>query len=151
LPVIHALSGGRPNLAANGEPDSLKEEATMLIIGLLLLVAVALVASAAIAGGGGAIDFDVVNNTIQSTGAGTFLIGAATGAALVIGIWLVWLGTRHTYARRREFSRLRRAERTQRTDAVRDRYRAWTRGGAKKREEQEPESSRPKDEELVSP
>lgn len=117
----------------------------MLIIGLLLLVAVALVASAAIAGGGGAIDFDVVNNTIESTGAGTFLIGAAAGAALVIGLWMVWLGTRHLYARRREFSRLRRAERRQRKDAARDRYRVHV--GTMKRE---PETSRPKDEELVS-
>lgn len=119
----------------------------MLIIGLLLLVAVALLASAAIAGGGGAIDFDVVNNTIQSTGTGTFLIGAAAGAALVIGLWLVWLGTRHTYARRREFGRLRRAERTQRMDAALDRYRV--KFGTKKREP-EPETSPPKDEALVS-
>lgn len=122
----------------------------MLIIGLLLLVAVALVASAAIAGGGGAIDFDVVNNTIESTGTGTFLIGAAAGAALVIGLWFVWLGTRHLHARRREFSRLRRADRTQRADAARDRYRVWTRVGAKKHDEPEPESSSPTDEELVS-
>lgn len=98
----------------------------MLIIGLLLLAGVALVASAAIAGGGGTIDFDVVNNTIESTGAGTFLIGAATGAALVIGLWMVWVGSRHTYERRREFGRLRRAARVQRVDGsprVRDRAR----------------------------
>jgi ABC-type nickel/cobalt efflux system permease component RcnA len=117
----------------------------MLIIGLLLLTAVALVAFAAIAGGGGAIDFDVVNNTIESTGTGTFLIGAAAGAALVIGLWMVWRGTRHMHARRREFSRLRRADRTQRRDAVRDRY--LTKFGTKKHE---PETNRPKDEELVS-
>lgn len=141
----HALSGQVTISATNGEPDSLEEEATMLIIGLLLLAAVALLASAAIAGGGGAIDFDVVNNTIESTGTGTFLIGAAAGAALVIGLWMVWLGSRHSYARRREFGRLRRAERTQRKDAVRDRYRMHV--GTKKHE---PETSRPKDEELVT-
>ena len=117
----------------------------MLIIGLLLLVAVAAVAVAAIAGGGGAINFDVVNNTIESTGTSTFLIGAATGVVLVIGLWLIWLGSRHIRARRREFSRLRRAERKQRPDAPRDRDRARTKVGAK----DAAETGRQKDEELV--
>lgn len=114
----------------------------MLIIGLLLLVAVAVVATAAISGGGGPIDFDVFNNTIESTGAGAFLIGAAAGAALIIGLWLVWRGTRHISARRREYGRLRRAEKkSQRTDA-RDQDRAPTKDV--------PATSNPKDEELVS-
>ncbi|HKA69148.1 MAG TPA: hypothetical protein VKG85_08550 [Actinomycetes bacterium] len=119
----------------------------MLIIGLLLLAAVAVVATAAIAGGGGAIDFDVFNNTIESTGTGTFLIGAATGAALLIGLWMVWLGSRHIKARRREFSRLRRAERSQRPGAPRERDRDRTKVGTTK---DVPETGRPKDEELVS-
>jgi len=138
---MDALSGGGRKSAANGEPNSLEEDVTMLIIGLLLLVAVAAVATAAISGGAAPINFDVFNNTIESTGTGAFLIGAAAGAALVIGLWLVWLGSRHIKARRREYSRLRRAEKSRRPDA-RDRDRARTKGV--------PATSNPKDEELVS-
>ena len=99
----------------------------MLIIGFLLLAAAVALGVAAVAGGSGAVNFDVLNNTIESTGAQAFIVGAIAGAAAVVGLWLMRGGGRVAYARRRELHQLRRAQRDQRAAeerAERERERA---------------------------
>ena len=86
----------------------------MLILGVLLLLAVVALGVAAIGGGSGTINFDVFNNTIESTGAQVFLVGAAAGVAAVVGLWLIRGGSRGAYSRRRELRQLRRSQRDQR-------------------------------------
>jgi len=96
--------------------DGLEEETSMLIIGVLLLVAVAVMAAAAIGGGGGPVSFDVVNNTIETTGVATFLVGAVAGAVLIVALWMVRVGLRHSTARRHELRQLRREQRARKVE-----------------------------------
>jgi uncharacterized protein HemY len=101
----------------------------MLIIGVLLLVAVALLAAAAIGGGSGPVSFDVVNNTIETTGVATFLVGAVAGAVLIVALWMVRFGLRHSTARRHELRQLRREQRARKVEtpaADREHVRART-------------------------
>ena len=86
----------------------------MLILGVLLLLAAVALGVAAIGGGSDTINFDVLNNTIESTGAQAFLVGAAAGVAAVVGLWLIRGGSRGAYSRRRELRQLRRSQRDQR-------------------------------------
>ncbi len=99
----------------------------MLILGFLLLAAAVALGVAAVAGGSGAVNFDVLNNTIESTGAQAFLVGALAGAAAIVALWLMRGGGRVAYARRRELHQLRRTQRDQRVAeerAERERERA---------------------------
>ena len=88
----------------------------MLILGVLLLLAAVALGVAAIGGGSDTINFDVLNNTIESTGAQAFLVGAAAGVAAFVGLWLIRGGSRGAYSRRRELRQLRRSQRDQRAD-----------------------------------
>jgi uncharacterized membrane-anchored protein len=93
----------------------------MLILGVLLLLAAVALGVAAIGGGSGTINFDVLNNTIESTGAQAFLVGAAAGVAAVVGLWLIRGGSRGAYSRRRELRQLRRSQRDAEERAQRER------------------------------
>jgi uncharacterized membrane-anchored protein len=86
----------------------------MLILGVLLLLAAVALGVAAIGGGSDTINFDVLNNTIELTGAQAVLVGAAAGVAAVVGLWLIRGGSRGAYSRRRELRQLRRSQRDQR-------------------------------------
>jgi hypothetical protein len=104
---------GRP-VRGNKQAYSYIEEKTMLILGVLLLLAAVALGVAAVGGGSGTVNFDVLNNTIESTGAQAFLVGAAAGVAAVVGLWLIRRGSRGAYSRRRELRQLRRSQRDQR-------------------------------------
>jgi uncharacterized membrane-anchored protein len=79
----------------------------MIVLGLILIaVAVALGFGVAASSAADAT-LEVFGADLGITVAGVFLAGAATAAALILGLWLLKKGVRRSYRRRREVHELR--------------------------------------------
>ncbi len=81
----------------------------MMIIGLLLVAAAVVVGTGVVISNTEEMNFDVFNvEFVNVSGAGIFLLGAATAAVLLIGLWMMGAGLRKSRRRRLEVRQARR-------------------------------------------
>ncbi len=81
----------------------------MMIIGLLLVVAAVVVGTGVVIGNSESASLEIFDREITDlTGAGVFLLGAATAAVLLIGLWMIAAGLRKSRRRRLEVRQARR-------------------------------------------
>jgi hypothetical protein len=81
----------------------------MMIIGLLLMAAAVVAGTGVVIGNTDKTSFDVFNvEFVNLSEAGIFLLGAATGAVLLIGLWMMGAGLRKSRRRRLEVKQARR-------------------------------------------
>jgi hypothetical protein len=88
----------------------------MMIIGVLLIAAAVVVGTGVVVGNTGAISLDLFGLEITNASvAGVFLLGTASAAVLLVGLWMITTGLRQSRRRRLEVKQARR----DRDDALR--------------------------------
>lgn len=79
----------------------------MVVIGLLLIAVALAVGLSIVVENTGSTELEVFGVTVDATGTGVFLTGAATMLALLLGVWLVQGGLARARRRRAEVKALR--------------------------------------------